>query len=75
MVGLARKPLAARGFALGFGHEFFRLYFVTKSGDGRDEIVFREEINKHREVFVVHDNQGIVVVGHELELHFVGIVD
>ena len=73
--GCLAERLAAGWFALGLAEKFLGLDFVAAAVDGGDVVVFAEEIDEHGEVFVVHDDDGVVVVGHELELHLVGVVD
>lgn len=67
--------LSAWRFALGLREEFFGFDLVAAAVDGGNEVVFAEEIDEHGEVFVIHDDNRAVIVGHELELHFVGVVD
>ena len=66
---------AAGGFAFGFAEEFFGLDFVAEAGDGGDVVVFVEEVDEGAKVFVVHDDDGAVVVGHEVELHVFGVLE
>ncbi len=67
--------LSSGRFAFGFGEEFFGFDLVAAAVDGGDEVVLGEEVDEHGEVFVVHDDDGTVVVGHEFELHIIGVVD
>lgn len=69
------RSLSSRWFAFGVGEEFFGFDFVAATVDGGDEVIFGEEIDEHGKVFVVHDDDGAIVVGHELELHIIGVVD
>lgn len=70
-----RGLLSSWRFAFGVGEEFFGFDFVAAAVDGGNEVIFGKEIDEHGEVFVVHDDDRAVVVGHEFELHFVGVVD
>lgn len=74
-VELSFLSLSSGRFAFGVGEEFFGLDFVAAAVDGGDEVILGEEIDEHGEVFVVHDDDRAVVVGHEFELHVVGVVD
>lgn len=67
--------LAARRLSGGFGKELLGFDLVASTIDGGDEVIFAQEIDKHGKIFVVHDDDGAVVVGHELELHVVGVID
>lgn len=69
------RCLAARRFSGGFGKELLGFDFVTPTIDWGDEVIFTQEIDKHGKIFVVHDDNRTVVVGHELELHVVGVID
>ena len=67
--------LAAGRFAFGFAHEFFGLDFVAAAVDGGDVVIFAEKVDEHGEVFIVHNDDGTVIVGHQFELHLVGVVN
>lgn len=69
------RCLAAWRLSGGFGKELLGFNFVTSTIDGGDEVIFTQEIDKHGKIFVVHDDNRTVVVGHELELHVVGVID
>lgn len=71
----ARLLRASWWFAFGFGEEFFGFDFVAATVDRGDEVIFAKEIDEHGQIFVVHDNNRAVVIGHEFELHFVSVVD
>lgn len=67
--------LAAGWFAFGFAHEFFGLDFVAAAIDGGDIVIFAEKVDEHSEIFVVHNDDGAVVVSHQFKLHLVGVVN
>ena len=72
---MSTSILAAWRFAFWLVEEFLALNLVAAAVYWRNEVIFAEEIYEHMEVFVVHDDDLILVVSHELELHFVGVIE
>ena len=48
--------LAPWWFAFRFGEEFFGFNLVAATIDGGNEVIFGEKVDKHGEIFVVHDD-------------------
>lgn len=48
--------LAPWRFAFRFGEEFFGFNLVAATIDGGNEVIFGEKVDKHGEIFVVHDD-------------------
>ena len=56
VIDIWSERLSSWWFAFGFGEKLLGLDFVAATINRRNIVIFSEEIDEHRQIFVVHDN-------------------